>query len=526
MRDGFIVVYQDVRGRWMSGGAFEHMRPLREGTDAPRATDESTDAWDTVAWLLTHVDGHNGRVGLWGISYPGFYALSGAVSAHPAVRAVSPQAPIVDWFGSDDWHHNGALLLAHAFTWFAGSGWPFATPASVYPGPPFTPGTNDGFAFFLDMGGLRNAEARYFKGRVPFWRELMTRDRRDDWWAARDIRPHLRDVRPAVLAVGGWYDAENLFGTLETYAVLKRESPATVSRLVMGPWVHGGWSTWRGDTLGPIEFGAPTSEDYQRRIELPFLDHHLKDGPAPGLPEASAFETGVNRWRAFTRWPPPAFPQVLYLRAGALLATEPPGRDERPFDEYRSDPASPVPYSPVKTIGVDAGYMVADQRFVEGRPDVLTYRTVTLDAAHTVAGPVTATLRVSTTGTDADWVVKLIDVHPDGYAQLVRGDVMRGKFRSSLSRPEPFVPGRPTSVSVVLPDVFHTFRPGHRLMLQVQSSWFPLIDRNPQRFMSIAAARPRDFVAATQRVYHGADGASSVTLPLLREPATDLFPGP
>lgn len=515
--EGYIFVYQDVRGRWMSEGTFEHVRPHRPTKSGPRDIDESTDTYDTIEWLLQHVPNHNGRVGMWGISYPGFYAAAGAIDAHPALKITSPQAPVADWFAADDWHHNGAFLLAHAFGWFSGSGWPFTRPTTVRPGTPVDFGTNDGYEFYMRLGPVRNADARYFKGAIPFWTEIMTHDRKDEFWQARNLRAHLRNIKPAVMTVGGWFDAENLFGALEVYRSIEANSPGATNAIVMGPWVHGGWARGPGDSLGDVRFDSNTAEFYRERIELPVFNFFLKDQGVLDLPEAYMFETGTNQWRRFDRWPPPdTQPKALYLHAGGRLAFEPPAADGSDlFDEYTSDPKKPVPITPGIAPGMPQRYMVDDQRYAARRPDVLVYQTDVLETDVTVAGPIVPSLHVSTTGTDQDFIVKLIDVYPDrypdakgdlnntlgGYQQLVRGEVMRGKFRNSLEKPEPFVPGQPTRVEFTVSDVFHTFRRGHRIMVQIQSTWFPLFDINPGKFMNIYQAAEGDFQKTTQRVY-------------------------
>jgi putative CocE/NonD family hydrolase len=530
-KEGYIVVYQDVRGRWMSEGTFEHVRPHKPVKKGPKDIDESTDTWDTVEWLLANVENHNGRVGMWGISYPGFYAAAGMIDAHPALKAVSPQAPVADWFSADDWHHNGALLLAHAFGWFAGNGWPFTKPTTTYPGPPFNSGTEDGYEFYLRLGPVRNINEKYFKNQIAFWNEMMVRDRKDDWWHARNIRPHLKAIKPAVLTVGGWFDAENLFGALEVYRVVERQSPGAENMLVMGPWVHGGWASTRGDALGDVRFHAATSDYYKEDIELPFFNRHLKEGPPHRLPEASVFETGTNQWRQFDTWPPRGvLPRTLYFNASGRLSFEPPATDgDAVFDEYVSNPNKPVPSTPGIAWGMPQRYMVDDQRFAARRADVLVYQTDPLEEDLTVAGPLVPVLHVATSGTDADWIVKVIDVYPDrypddtgranstmgGYQQLVRGDVIRGKFRNSLETPEPFTPHKATIVEFEISDTFHTFRRGHRIMVQVQSTWFPLIDINPQKFMNINEATEADFQTATHRVFRSKSRPSAVRIGVL-----------
>jgi len=530
-KEGYIFVYQDVRGRWMSEGEFEHVRPHRPAKSGAKDVDESSDTYDTIEWLLQNVAGHNGRLGMWGVSYPGFYAAAGMIDAHPALKAVSPQAPVADWFGCDDWHHNGALLLAHAFGWFSGAGWPFSKPTTVYPGKPIDRGTEDGYEFYRRLGPVRNANEKHFKNDIPFWNEMMKREARDDWWKARNLRPHLKRIKPAVMTVGGWFDAENLYGALEVYRAVEAQSPGTFNMLVMGPWVHGGWSHGKGDALGDVRFDAATAEFYREHIELPFFNHFLKDKGAADLPEAHVFETGTNQWRRFDAWPPRrTAARSLYLHAGGKLAFDPPaGEGASEFDEYPSDPRKPVPLTPGIAPGMAQRYMVDDQRFAARRPDVLVYQTEPLEEDVTLVGPVVPSLHVATTGSDADWVVKLIDVYPDrfpdekggvhntlgGYQQLVRGEVMRGKFRDSLDAPAPFVPGRPTKVEFAVSDTFHTFRRGHRIMIQVQSTWFPLINVNPQKFVNINEATEADYQKATHRVYRSRRLPSSVKVGVL-----------
>jgi len=527
-RAGYIFVYQDVRGAFMSGGEFEDVRPHRPHKAGPGDIDESSDTFDTIDWLLRETPQHNGRVGLYGISYPGFYAAAGMIDAHPALRAVSPQAPIADWF-FDDFHHHGAFFLPHTFNFIAAFGQARPQPKPTW-NQGFVHGTPDGYQFFLDVGPLANLDRRHLKGQIKFWNEAVAHPNYDEFWKARELLPHLKNVAPAVLTVGGWFDAEDLYGPLHIYAAVERQNPGVENMLVMGPWGHGGWSRGEGDRLGDIHFGSKTSRHYQDTIELPFFERHLKDGAPHGLAEANVFETGADRWRGFASWPPPAAPRTLYFGPGETLQAAAPG-EAAGFDEFISDPAKPVPFTQDIAIGMPKEYMTEDQRFAARRPDVLVYQTAPLDEDLTVAGPISAELWVSTTGTDADWVVKLIDVLPPetpepegtrrgvklgGYQMMVRSEAFRGRFRDSYERPAAFVPGKPTRVTVPLQDVLHTFKRGHRVMIQVQSTWFPLIDRNPQRFVpNIFAAQERDFQRATHRVHRGRARASKVTLPVL-----------
>jgi hypothetical protein len=526
VRDGYIIVHQDVRGRMMSEGAFVDVRPIGKKGEI----DESTDAWDTVDWLVKNVPGNNGRVGVWGISYPGFYAAQAAVNAHPAVKAVSPQAPVTDWFVGDDFHHNGAFFLADSFDFYGSFGRPRPKPTKKAKWERDHDAA-DVYDFFLGMGPLANAKSK-FEVEIPFWDELTSHATLDDFWKARNPRPHYRDAKPAIMTVGGWFDAEDLFGALATYRAWEGQSPKSAENvLVMGPWRHGGWARGDGDRLGDVSFGQKTSQWYRDNVEYPFFARHLKGKAYAPPAEATVFETGTNTWQRYTTWPPPdAKPATLFFHAGGKLTTAAPtaaSEGDRPFDEYVSDPNKPVPYRARLGPEVDADYMTDDQRFAARRPDVVTFQTPELDEDVTIAGPIEASLWVTTTGTDADFVVKLVDVYPQdvadpvpnpssvtlgGYMQLVRGDVFRGKFRTSFERPEPFKPNEPTLVRFTIPDTCHAFRSGHRIMVQVQSSWFPLVDRNPQTFVDIYKAEEKDFKVATHRVLHTSDKPSSLKI--------------
>lgn len=516
--EGYIVAYQDVRGRWMSEGQFVNMRPHKDAKNGAQDIDESTDTYDTIDWLVKHIPNNNGKVGMWGISYPGFYVSAGMIDAHPALKAASPQAPIADWFAGDDWHHNGAFFLPHAFNFFANFGHPRPEPIKKAPTQPFDYETPDGYSFFLEMGPLSNANKKYFKDDVPFWNEMLAHSNYDDFWTTRNLRPHLKNIRPAVLTVGGWFDAENLYGALETYRHVEASSPGSTNVIVMGPWLHGGWSGGDGDSLGPITFNSDTSAYYREHIEFPFFQYYLKGVGTPAFPEAHVFETGTNQWRKFDTWPPRKVRhRSFFLDSGGRVSMEQPtGSEDNLFDEYVSDPAKPVGFLEHVAQRMTGDYMIQDQRFASRRPDVLVYEGPELEEDLTIVGPIEAKLFVSTSGTDSDWVVKLIDVYPGdtpgtgaggstvplgGYQQLVRGDVMRGKFRDSLAAPKAFVPNQPTPLNFRLNDVAHTFRSGHKVMIQIQSTWFPLVDRNPQTFVDINTAQDSDFRKATQRVY-------------------------
>ncbi|MDB4875337.1 MAG: cocE 2 [Gemmatimonadetes bacterium] len=516
---GFIFVYQDVRGRFMSEADFVHMTPWR-GMAGAAAVDESTDTYDTIDWLLTHVPRNTARVGMWGISYPGFFTAAALVDAHPALKAASPQAPQADWFMGDDVHHHGAFWLTSAFNFFTTSGLARPSPTAERPRP-FSYGTDDGYAFFLAMGPLSNADRMYLKGAAPFWNDMMAHGTEDAFWQARRIAPHLKNVTPAVLTVGGWYDANNLHGALLVHESIARQSAATSNRIVVGPWSHGQWSRGPGDALGDLHFGSATGQFFRDSIEFPFFAYYLENEGTLTLPNATMFETGSNRWRTFDAWPPKAAPtRSLYLHAGGTLSFAPPaGAEGLGYDQYVSDPANPVPFLADHNTGMKPDYMAHDQRFTAGRPDVLVYTSEPLAADLTVAGSVRPELFVSTSGTDSDWIVQLIDVDPSsGFQELVRGDAMRGKFRNSYARPEAFVPNQPAKVAFGTDDVLHTFKKGHRIMVHVQSSWFPLVDRNPQTFVDIYNAAASDFQKATQRVYHSRAQASRIELPVLQLP--------
>jgi putative CocE/NonD family hydrolase len=528
LREGFIFAYQDVRGRIRSEGTFVNARPHIPVKRGPSDVDESTDTYDTIDWMVKNVPNNSGNVGIWGISYPGFYAALGAIDAHPALKASSPQAPIADWFIGDDWRHNGALFLAHAFNFFVRFGRPWVEPGTIPP-TPFNHGTPDGYDYFLRLGPLRNIKPEMFGTQAEFWKELLEHDRYDDFWQSRDIRPHLKNIKPALLAVGGWFDAEDLFGPLAVYHSSKQQSPGGRSMLVMGPWLHGGWMG-DGDRLGNVSFASKTGEFFRDQIMLPFFVHHLKGKDDPKLPEAYMFETGRNQWRRHETWPPKnASERTLYLSQDGKLTFARP-RAPAGFDEYISDPNKPVPFTDETSAGMTANYMTSDQRFAARRTDVLAYETEPLEADLTLAGPIECDLHVSTTGTDADWVVKLVDEYPGtfpdpdpnprgvrmgGYQQLVRGEPFRGRFRNGFDKPQAFEPGRVTRVKFTMPDVFHTFRRGHRVVVHIQSSWFPLIDRNPQKFMPIHRAAEADFVKATQRVYRAAETPSLLRIRVL-----------
>ncbi|WP_233254138.1 CocE/NonD family hydrolase [Hymenobacter sedentarius] len=536
LHEGYIFAFQDVRGTFMSEGVFEDVRPEKDQHRGKQDIDESTDTFDTIEYLLKKGPKNNGRVGQWGISYPGFYTTVGLLSRHPALKAASPQAPVTDWFWDDD-HHNGAYFLAAGVDFWTHFGQPRPQLTAKWNEELKVPG-NDGYAFYQRLGPLKNVNAQLFHGQVKHWNDLVAHPNYDAFWQARNPRPYLHDLKAAVLTVGGFNDAEDLFGTLHTYQAIEQQNPGLPNRLVMGPWVHGGWGSSRtGEMVGNVAYGPSPTRWYQQYVEAPFFKAYLKDAKptaAAQLPEAIVFEGGTNQWRTFDAWPPKAAQErTLYFQPGGKIGFEKPGAAPAGtgFDQFLSDLAHPVPYTEATAPAMTRPYMTDDQRFASRRPDVLTYQTDVLTQPLTLAGPIQALLQVATTGTDADWVVKVIDVYPDntpddprtapgvhlgGYQQMVRSEVMRGRFRESFSQPKPFVAGQVTPVPFTLQDLMHTFRPGHRLMVQVQSTWFPLVDRNPQQYVdNIFEANESDFQAATHRLYHSLDHASQLTVKVL-----------
>lgn len=546
-RAGYIFVFQDVRGRYMSEGDFADVRPFNPDKKTAKDTDEASDTFDTAEWLLKNVPGNNGRIGVYGISYPGFYATMSILANHPAIAAVSPQAPVTDWFIGDDFHHNGAFMLMDAFSFYSGFGKPRPEPTTAHAQWFSDWKTPDNYAFYLNAGALPNFNQKYLHGAIPFWNELMQHPDMDAWWQARNPRPHLKNIRPAVLTVGGLFDAEDCFGAWQVYKAIEKQNPPTASnRLVMGPWSHGGWARSTGERLGNVVFGAPTSAFYQTEIEAPFFEHYLKNNGPMNLPDAWIFETGSNRWTRYDSWPPPkAQKQKFRFGPGGQLITAATGTPalslrfgpaSEEADRYTSNPAKPVPYTEDVHLQRTSEYMTDDQRFAARRPDVLVYETPSLSEAVTVTGPVVADLWVSLDDgglagpdrlLDADFVIKLIDVFPDtlggqengvplgGYQMLVRGEIFRGRYRDSFEKPAGFKRGEIYPLRFELPDVAHRFLPGHRIMVQVQSSWFPLADRNPQQFVNIYEARDADFIPVEVKIWRDAAHPSGVELPVL-----------
>jgi putative CocE/NonD family hydrolase len=530
-KEGFIFAYQDVRGRYMSEGTFIDVPPHKTVLSGRKDTDESTDTYDTVDWLVKNVPNNNGRVGMWGISYPGFFAAYGLMNSHPALKAVSPQAPMGDVGNGDDAYHNGAFHLAANFGFYV-----FFKPRGPEPERPpqqflpFNYGTRDAYDFYLRMGPLANANERFLKNENVYWNDILKHPSYDAFWQTRAQAPYMKNVTPATLFVGGWFDAEDLSGPLKLFRAIEKDGPKAPNTLVMGPWCHGCWADESVQTkLGDMDFASNTGEFFREHIELPFFIQNLK-GKGEGLktlpdseiPKAWLFETGTNQWLRFPEWPPQnASSKSLYLGAHGTLSFT--GSSAQTADEYVSDPGKPVPLMAGIGDGMPRDYMTYDQRFSSRRPDVLVYQTPALDHDLTIAGPITPVLKVSTSGTDSDFMIKVVDVYPNeypnpdpdpagvqmgGYQQLVRGEPFRGKYRNSFSKPEPFTPGKAAKIEFVMPDVCHTFRTGHRIMVQIQSTWFPLVDRNPQRFEDIPTAKVSDFVKATERVYYGGPDGS------------------
>jgi hypothetical protein len=537
---GYIFVKQDVRGRYMSEGKWVEATPHVNAHRAPGEGQESQDMYDTMEWLLKHVPNNNGKAGISGISYPGFYTDASIIDSHPSIKAASPQAPVTNLYMGDDSYHGGAFMLAANFDFYAG----FTPQHNPTPGAGsrerFDYGAADGYDFFLQKLTMQNILATMTPEQRALLVPTIDHDTYDDFWQSRAIERHLKGIKAAVLTVGGWFDAEDPQGPFTTYEAIKRNNKGIFNGLVIGPWVHGGWARLDGRRLGNVNFDSNTGDYFRTHLQFPFFEYYLKGVKPAAMPaEVTVFETGSNVWRQYTAWPPvQAKPRTLYFGARGSLSWQQPAANvgnDAGFDEYVADPHKPVPYIAYPGTGVPQEYMVSDQRFAASRPDVLTYRSEVLEEDVTVAGPVTPKLFVSTTGTDADWVVKLIDVYPaeypsadgadrgnrgndvgppsstmGGYQMLVRGNPLRGKFRHGFETPEPFVPGKVEAVDYTMGQVDHTFRRGHRIMVQVQSSWFPLVDLNPQTFTHIPTAKPEDFKAATQRVYHAAATPSGV----------------
>jgi putative CocE/NonD family hydrolase len=538
LQKGYIMLLQDVRGRWMSEGTFVDVRPFNPNKKTKQDIDEASDTYDTIDWLVKNLADNNGNIGVFGISYPGFYSTMAALSGHPALKAVSPQAPVTDWFMGDDFHHNGAFFIDDAFSFYTSFGQPRPQPTTVGP-KDFEFNSKDSYTWYLKTGAVKNF-SHLMGDSIAFWKDLCNHPDLDSWWKARNVRPFLKNMQPAMLEVGGLFDAEDCFGAWNVYKSIEQQSPQANNRLVMGPWYHGQWASKDGTHLGNVHFDSNTAEWYEQHIEIPFFEYYLNGkGTAPDIAEATVFFTGENQWKQLAKWPPAGMqPTPVYLQPdGKLDFTKPITANS--FSEYVSDPAKPVPYTEDVHFARTISYMTDDQRFASRRPDVAVFETAVLKEDLTLAGPLLAKLVVSTSGTDADFVVKLVDVFPDdftygeetasehhripsatypmgGYQMLVRGEIMRGKYRNSFEKPVAFVPNQATDVSFSIPDIAHTFKKGHKVMVQVQSSWFPLVDRNPQVFTDIYHCDDKDFRKATIHIYHDAQHPSLIELPVIK----------
>ncbi len=489
---------------------------------------ESADAYDTIDWLVKNIANNNGRVGMWGISWAGWEVAQAMIGAHPALKAASPQAPPEDQFLGDDYHSGGAFQLAYGFAWMADNAARRATPTDQRP-PRFDYGTPDGYDFFLRMGAAANAK-QLFTASVPTWEFFMAHGTYDDYWQARNVPKDLHNITFPVLIVAGWFDDQDFYGPFRMFRSIEEKNPTNKTTLVVGPWTHGAWARGPADSIGAIKFGSATGQHYRDTIELPFFNYYLKDKGAWNAPKAIVFETGTNRWRSYDQWPPKnTETRSLYFHDQGKLAFIPPGEQSAAssFDSYVSDPWKPVPYTAQIRTTEGNLYTIEDQRFAARRPDVLVYETDPLTDSVTVSGPVKAILDVATTGTDADFVAKLIDVYPSnapapmgGYEMLVTGDILRGKFRKSMSTPTPMVPNQPSHLEFELGDKNHTFLPGHRIMVQVQSSWFPMFDRNPQTFVDIYHAKSSDYKAATQKVFRSPSNSSRIDIAVQKRPVS------
>ena len=541
-KEGYIMVKQDVRGRWMSEDEFVNVRPFNPNKTG-KEIDETSDTYDAIDWLIKNIPHNNGKVGVHGISYPGFYSTMAAASNHPALKAVSPQAPVTNWFIGDDFHHNGAFFQMDAFAFYSALGFGFGQP---HPHPTSDSARSvgypdhDNYKFYLDAGSLKNL-TKYMGDTIAFWKDLMNHPNYDAWWKARDARNATKNLQPAMLWVGGLFDAEDCWGAWNAYKAAEQNNPGkSFNKIVDGPWYHGQWASNDGGHMGNIYFGSNTAEYFQQHFEIPFFNYFLKGkGSIDSIAEANIFITGANEWRSFSQWPPAEKQdEDLYLQPDGKLDGNKPTA-AKSFSEYTSDPSHPVPYEEFVHFNRTRTYMNDDQRFAERRPDVLTFKTDTLKKDVTVTGNVIADLMTSISTTDADFVVKVIDVFPEylgyedvdiyaekdaaqkspmgGYEMLVRAEVFRGRYRKSYENPSAFTPGKVEEVKFELPSIAHTFKKGHRIMVQVQSSWFPLVDRNPQQFIDIYHCDAKDFIKSDIKIYHDAQNSSKIILPVLNK---------
>jgi len=525
--ENYIIITQDVRGRWMSEGEFVDVRPYNPNKKTNADIDESSDTYDAIDWMIKNIPNNNGKVGVKGTSYPGFYSTMAALSNHPALKAVSPQAPVTEWFLGDDFHHNGAFMLIDAFAFYSSFGKPRPKPTTIGPKDFIYP-TKDGYEFYLRTGALTNF-TKLMGDSIAFWKDLMSHPNYDAFWKERNPSNFVQNISADIptLIVGGLFDAEDCYGAWNLYKAINTKSKNN-NKIVMGPWYHGQWSSGDGTKLGNVQFESNTADWFSKNMELPFFNYYLKGkGDVDQVKEANIFFTGANKWVQSESWPIKGSEAAkLYLQNDGLLSLTPSKSTNLSFSEYISDPAKPVPYTEDVLFKRSREYMTDDQRFAARRTDVLVYQTETLLDDISFGGELIANLKVSISTSDADFVVKLIDVFPDdfkyatnsdynmnSYQMLVRGEVMRGKFRNSFETPAPFTPNKPTIVKFTLPDIAHTFKKGHKIMVQIQSSWFPLVDRNPQQFMDIYKATNKDFKKATIRIYNN---ESFIQLPIIK----------
>ena len=522
--EGYIFVFQDIRGRYRSEGQFIMLRPLGEKGDA-KAVDESTDTYDSVEWLLKNVPNHNGRVGVLGISYGGWLTVMAMLNPHPAIKAVSPQASPADMFLGDDFHHNGAFRLSYGFEYAA-------LLETSKENTSFKFDKFDTYEWYLDLGALSNANEKYFHGKLPTWNDFVAHPNYDEFWQKQAVAHYLNQVTVPTLNIAGWWDQEDFYGPLKIYELLETKDSMHLNYLVVGPWNHGGWASGAGGCLGKIDFQSDTSEFFRKEIQAPWFAYFLKDKGKLNLPEALTFQTGANKWKSYDQWPPRRHvtERKLYLQAGGRLSFDPPPQsDKLEFDSYVSDPKHPVPYRarPIEPTYPGPGWpvwLVEDQRFVHLRPDVLSWETEALKEDVVVAGDLVAHLFAATSGTDSDWIVKLIDVYPEdypkdprmgGYQLMIANEVLRSRFRQSFKKPEPVVPNQVAEYVIDLHSNNHCFLKAHKIMVQVQSTWFPVIDRNPQKFVAnIFTARDSDYQKATQRVFRSNQFSSYLRLPV------------
>ena len=526
--DGYIFVYQDIRGRYKSDGRFVMLRPVRDKTD-PKAVDEASDTYDTIEWLLKNVPNNNGRAGIMGISYGGWLAAMAIIDPHPALKAASPQAPPADMYIGDDFHHNGAFRLSYGFEYVVRME---SSKTQSY----FDFDRYDTYEWYLNLGPLSNATEKLMLGRLPTWQDFVDHPNYDDFWQRQSFKPKFDKLTVPTLNVAGWWDQEDFYGPLQIYKLLEEKDPDEINYFVAGPWNHGGWRE-EGRTLGDIDFGSATGLYFREKVQAPFFAYFLKDKGSGDFAEAHTFRSGENAWVSYENWPPKrnVMMRNLYFRANGSLSFDQPQKDaEEQFDSYVSDPANPVPYRkrPIEPTYYPKGsgwkvWQVEDQRFVHHRPDVLSWETETLQEDVVVSGDIAAHLFASTSGSDSDWIVKLIDVFPEdfpddykmgGYQLMVAGDVLRARYRNSFENPEPVEPDKIEEYAIDLRGHDHAFKKGHKIMVQVQSTWFPVIDRNPQNYVAnIFKACAADFQLATQRVFRSKSRPSHIRLPVIAE---------